>query len=147
MKLLDAAESVLIVVGNDLPPEAADRAVAEHLRRAIDERGMGHQYRRAVVVGDAAYYATALFHGCPTISVGGPGVNGLAEQFRQELPTAWSDRNRVVIQANFEGFPPRVALWGVDAQATSDAASAFLARGWLDAFLDRCWRFRAGAFA
>jgi hypothetical protein len=147
MRLLDSAETVMIVIGAELASDAADRAVAETLRQAVDVRGMGHQYRRAVVVGDLTWFGTSLFQSCPTITVGGPGVNGVADRFGHELPTAWSDRNRVVIQAALDDLPPRVALWGADAAATADAAQAFVARGWLDAFLDRCWRFRTGAFA
>ena len=52
-----------------------------------------------------------------------------------------------VIQAEFGDGPKRAALWGTDAAATGAAVDAFIARGWLDEFLDRCWRFRAGAFA
>ena len=35
----------------------------------------------------------------------------------------------------------------VSQQFLGAAVDAFITRGWLDEFLDRCWRFRAGAFA
>ncbi len=49
-----------------------------------------------------------------------------------------------MIQAEFGDGPKRAALWGADAAATGAAVDAFINRGWLDEFLDRCWRFRAG---
>ena len=147
MKLIDHVETVVIVIAADLPPTAGDRVSAELLKDAVDRRGAGHPYRRAVVVSDLAWFDTALFHDSPTISIGGSGVNGVSGRFVAELPTVWSERDRVVIQAEFGDGPKRAAIWGLDAAATSVAVNAFIARGWLDEFLDRCWRFRAGAFA
>lgn len=147
MKLIDHSETVVLVIPSDLGPEAADRLAAMTLKEAVDGRGAGHPYRRAVIVSDAAWFDTPLLHESPTITVGGPGVNGVAGRFGAELPTVWADAERVVIQAEFREGPIRAALWGTDAAATAAAVDAFIHRGWLDEFLDRCWRFRAGAFA
>jgi hypothetical protein len=147
MKLIDSAETVMVVISADVEPESADRAAAEVLKTAIDSRGAGHPYRRAVIVSDMAWFDTILFHESPTISIGGPGVNGVAARFSSELPTVWSDDDRSLIQGEFGDGPKRVALWGANAAATTAAVDAFIARGWLDEYLDRCWRFRAGAFA
>jgi hypothetical protein len=147
MKLIDNSETVVVVISADLGPASSDRDAAFLLKLAVDDRGAGHPYRRAVIVGDAAWFDTPMLHDSPTISIGGPGVNGVAGRFGSELPTVWSDRDRVVIQAEFGDGPQRAALWGTDAAATGAAVDAFISRGWLDEFLDRCWRFRAGAFA
>jgi hypothetical protein len=147
MKLIDNAETVMVVVSADIAMESDDRSAAQVLKHAIDHRGGGHPYRRAVIVSDVAWFDTILFHDSPTISIGGPGVNGVAGRFSAELPTVWSDDDRSLIQGEFGDGPKRVALWGANAAATTAAVDAFIARGWLDEYLDRCWRFRAGAFA
>jgi hypothetical protein len=147
MKLIDNSETVVVVISADLSPTSNDRSAAFALKIAVDDRGAGHPYRRAVIVSDIAWFDTPMFHDSPTISIGGPGVNGVAGRFGAELPTVWSDRDRAVIQAEFGDGPKRAALWGADAAATTAAVDAFITRGWLDEFLDRCWRFRAGAFA
>ncbi len=147
MKLIDNAETIVLVISADLAPGAQDRAAAVLLQEAVDERGAGHPYRRAVIVSDMAWFDTALLHESPTISIGGPGVNGVAGRFGNELPTVWTDQDRSFIQADFGDGLKRASLWGSDSAATTASVTAFISRGWLDEFLDRCWRFRAGAFA
>ena len=147
MKLIDHGETVLLVISSELGPGAGDYLAAERLRDAIDQRGAGHPYRRALVVSDIAWFDTQLFHASPTITVGGPGVNSVAGRFGAELPTVWTDREQVVIQADYRVGPQRAALWGTNSAETAAAVEAFMSRGWLDEFLDHCWRFRAGAFA
>ena len=56
-------------------------------------------------------------------------------------------RHRVIIQADLTSPNRRAALWGMDRAATAAAVDTFIARGWLDEFLDQCWRFRAGSLA
>jgi hypothetical protein len=147
MKLIDNAETVVVVISADVGPTSDDSYAAHLLKDAVDGRGAGHPFRRAVIISDVAWFDTPLFHESPTICIGGGGVNGVAGRFTAELPTVWSDQGRSVIQAEFGDGPKRAALWGTDAAATGAAVDAFIARGWLDEFLDRCWRFRAGAFA
>jgi len=147
MKLIDRDETIVVVTAADLDPDSSDRIAAEMLQGEIGRRGSGHPYRRAVVVTDIAWFETSQFHNSPTVAIGGPGVNGVSGRFGADLPTVWTEEERVVIQADFSEGVRRAALWGVDRAATSAAVDAFISRGWLDEFLDRCWRFRAGAFA
>ena len=147
MKLVDAAETVAVVVAAALDAEAPDRLVALGLQVEIGKRGAGHPYRRAVLMSDQAWFETRLSHAAPPIAVGGPGGNGVSARFGPDLPTVWTADDRSLIQAEFRESVPRVTLWGMDAAATAAAVDAFVARGWLDEFLDRCWRFRAGTFA
>lgn len=147
MKLIDKAETVLVVIAADLDAEAPDRGAAERLQAEINRRGAGHPYRRAVVVSDIAWQETELFHLTPTISVGGPGVNSVSGRLGSEIPTVWTQDDRIIIQADYNDGAAKATLWGMDAAATTAAVDTFIARGWLDEFLDRCWRFRAGAFA
>ncbi len=147
MKLIDREETIVVVTAADLDADASDRMAALRLQEEIDRRGAGHQYRRAVVVTDDAWFETMQFHGLPTLAIGGPGVNGVSGRFGAELPTVWSDDDRVIIQADLSSPNRRAALWGMDRAATAAAVDTFIARGWLDEFLDQCWRFRAGPLA
>lgn len=147
MKLVDGEATVLVVTASMLEPEHNDVLSAELLRSAIDRRGGGHPYRRALVITDQSWFLTPMFRGVPTITIGGPGVNQLAAQFAEALPSVWTDSDRVMIQAEMNEAGRRAALWGSDRFATGEAVDAFINRGWLDEFLDRCWRFRAGVMA
>jgi hypothetical protein len=147
MKLIDQAETVIVVVASNLDADAPDRNAAALLQAEIGRRGAGHPYRRAVVVSDVAWHDTLRFHDAPTIAVGGPGVNSVSGHLGSEIPTVWTQDDRIIIQAKYADGPPRATLWGMDAAATAASVETFIARGWLDEFLDRCWRFRAGAFA
>jgi hypothetical protein len=142
MKLVDTDETVVLVTGSSLTAEERDRPLAYLLKSEIDRRGEGHAYRRAVVVADLWYLENRIFHLNPTVAIGGPGANAVAQEFSGLLPTVYSSEETVFIQADFEGDPKRAALWGADAAATARAVEAFAARGLLDDLLRRIWRFR-----
>ncbi len=144
MKLVDTEETVVLVTGASLTAEERDRPLAYLLKAEIDRRGTGHAYRRAVVVADLWYLENRIFHLNPTIAIGGPGVNGVAQEFSAILPTVYSADERVFVQADFEDDVKRAALWGADAGATAQAVEAFATRGMLDDLLRRIWRFRTG---
>ena len=146
MKLVDAEETVFIVTGSSLAAEERDRPLAYLLKSEIDRRGAGHAYRRAVVVADVWYLENRLFHHHPTIAVGGPGVNGVAQEFTSLLPTIYNREEEVFVQADFEGEPKRATLWGVNAAATAAAVEVFTTQGHLEDLLGRIWRFRVGTF-
>ena len=115
MKLVDTEETVVLVTGSSLTAEERDRPLAYLLKAEIDRRGVGHAYRRAVVVADSWYLENRIFHLNPTIAIGGPGVNGVAQEFAAFLPTIYSREEEVFVQADFEGELKRAALWGVNA--------------------------------
>ncbi len=52
MKLIDNVETVVLVISADLGPTAGDRDAAFALKAAVDDRGAGHPYRRAVIISD-----------------------------------------------------------------------------------------------
>lgn len=143
MKLIDETETVLIVVGSELAVDAPDRSAAEQLREEVDRRGFGHPYRRAVVMSDLAWLETNSLRGTPTIAIGGPGVNEVSGRFGTHLPTVWTNNHEAMIQAEMNDGVRRAALWGINAKETGVAVTTFVARGWLEEFLDQCWRFRA----
>jgi hypothetical protein len=144
MKLVDPEETVVLVIGTSPNAEARDRPLADRLKAEIDRRGAGHAYRRAVVVGDAGYLEHRAFHHNPTIAIGGPGANGVTEEFTAMLPTVYRRDERVFVQADLEGELKRVALWGADAAATAEAVEVFGNDGLLDGLLERIWRFKVG---
>jgi hypothetical protein len=144
VKLIDTEETVIIVIGSSATAEERDRPIAYQLKAAIDERGAGHAYRRAVVVADSWYLASEAFHLNPTIAIGGPGANGVSQELSGMLPTVYTREERVFVQADFEGELKRAALWGVDAAHTAEAVEAFATQGFLDDLLGRIWRFKVG---
>jgi hypothetical protein len=146
MKLVDTEETIVLVTGSSLTAEERDRPLAYHLKSEVDRRGAGHAYRRAVVVADLWYLQNGIFHLNPTISIGGPGANGVSQELAEALPTVYSRDERVFVQADFEGELKRASLWGVDASATAAAVDAFMSEGYLDQLLTRIWRFRTGVF-
>jgi hypothetical protein len=145
MKLLDGNETVLVVTGSSAAARAKDQPIAHWLRDEIDSRGGGLTYRRAIVMVDAEYAGTPGFHNHPTIAVGGPGANDVAERLTQLLPMVWMQGDRSFVQMATHEGGRQAAVWGMDAEATRGAAVAFVREGLLDALLERVWTFRPGA--
>jgi len=146
MKLVDPEETVVLVTGSSAAAEERDRPLAHLVKSEIDRRGAGHAYRRAVVVADAWYLENRIFHHNPTIAIGGPGVNGVAQEFSALLPTVYSREDEVFVQADFEGELKRATLWGVNAACTAAAVEVFTTQGHLEDLLGRIWRFKVGTF-
>ena len=146
MKLVDTEETVVLVTGSSLTAEERDRPLAYLLKAEIDRRGVGHAYRRAVVVGDTWYLENRLFPLNPTIAIGGPGANGVSREFSGFLPTIYNREDEVIVQADFEGELKRAAIWGVHAASTAAAVQVFSTQGHLEDLLGRIWRFRVGTF-
>ncbi|HEU4699465.1 MAG TPA: hypothetical protein VFS40_09815 [Gemmatimonadales bacterium] len=145
MKVVDTEETILIVTGTELTAEDRDRPLAYWLKQQIDQRGVGHPWRKAVVVGDAWYLANRVFHLNPTVAVGGPGANAVAQQFASALPVVWKDEDeQAFIQLDFDDERKRAALWGMNAAATASAVEGFVIHGQLDELLRRIWKFRMG---
>lgn len=144
MKLVDTDETIVLVTGSSITAEERDRPLAYRLKAEIDRRGTGHAYRRAVVVADLWYLDNRIFHLNPTIAIGGPGANGVAQEFSLLLPTVHTVGEQAFIQLDFEGELKRAALWGANAAGTATAVDTFLSGAYLDDLLGRVWRFRAG---
>ena len=146
MKLVDTEETVVLVTGSSLTAEERDRPLAYRLKAEIDRRGSGHAYRRAVVVADIWYQQNRIFQLNPTIAIGGPGANGVSQDFAETLPTVYERDERVFVQADFEAEAKRASLWGIDASCTAAAVEVFMTQGYLDNLLSLIWRFRTGVF-
>jgi hypothetical protein len=139
-KLIDTEETVLIVTGSEIPAELNDRPIAYRLKHEIDRLGRGTAFRGAVVVSDRWYAENRIFHLCPTVAIGGPGVNRVAAAFAESLPTLVSREERMFVQGSWDGETKRVSLWGTDRAATAQAVEAFVREGLCDAFLKRVWK-------
>lgn len=146
IKLVDTDETVVLVTGTSLTAEERDRPTAYRLKGEIDRRGLGHAYRRGIVVGDSWYLENRIFHLNPTIAIGGPGANAVAAELAGSLPTLLNLDDRVFLQGDLSGEVKRACLWGVDARATAAAVEAFIGRGFLDALLKQIWQFRTRTF-
>lgn len=144
MKLVDTDDTVLVVTGIEVPAEMHDRPLAYRLKAEIDRRGEGKPFRGAVVVSDAWFAQNRLFHLCPAVAIGGPGVNALAASLVEDLPMLVKRDDRVFVQGRWDGEEKRASLWGMDRSATAEAVRAFLEEGHCDAFLRRAWKLRDG---
>jgi hypothetical protein len=145
VKLVDTDETVLVVTGIEVPAEMNDRPLAYRLKAEIDRRGEGRPFRSAVVVSDAWFAQNRLFHLCPTVAIGGPGVNALAASLVEDLPMLVKRDDRVFVQGRWDGEEKRASLWGMDRAATAQAVRAFLEEGHCDRFLRRAWKLGDGA--
>lgn len=133
---IDIQETILIVTGSELTPEEKDRPLAYKLKETIDAKG-SNPYQKAVVVSDRWYLDNEMFQICPSILVGGPGVNAATANFHKEMALVWTDRENAFIQAKEH---ERVALWGMNQAGTEMALDRFVAGAYLDAMLLRHWQ-------
>jgi len=145
VKLVDTDDTVLVVTGIDVPAEMNDRPLAYRLKAEIDRRGQGKAFHGALVVSDAWFAQNRIFHLCPVVAIGGPGVNALAAGLVNELPMLVKRDDRIFVQGEWDGEEKRASLWGMDRTATAEAVRLFLEEGHCDAFLRSAWRLPADA--
>ena len=145
MKLVDTDETVLIVTGIEVPAEMNDRPLAYRLKAEIDRRGDGKPFRGGLVVSDAWFAQNRIFHLCPVVAVGGPGVNGLAASLVGELPMLAKRDERAFVQGRWDDEEKRASLWGMDRRSTAEAVEIFVKEGYCDAFLKEAWKLATPA--
>jgi hypothetical protein len=126
---------ILIVVGTTLRAEDKDRPLAYRLADEIDNRLNDGSPSRPLVVSDVLYLNHSALADCPTISLGGPGVNRLTSMLSRELPSVLAVDNALVIQMDLEMKDRRCCLWGMDHAQTVQALDLFMNRGHLESFL------------
>lgn len=132
----DSDRLILIVTGAHLRAETGDRPLAYRLRdRMLRWLGRGDDQDAPVVVcSDLWYLNRDELRECPTVSIGGPGVNALSAYLGDKLPSAFAVEGVLVVQLDPE-FDDRLACcWGVDHGATASAVEAFAER-YLDDFM------------
>ena len=126
---------LLLVTGSTLRAEVADRRLAYRLRRSIRKRLTDKSTCQPVVISDIWYLNSEQLQKCPTISVGGPGVNAASQYFYSRLPTALSIDQTLLIQMDVAMTDHRCCIWGMDHERTVEALRLFVKRGYLDQFL------------
>lgn len=146
---IDIDTLLLIVVGAHPRAELHDRAPAYHLRQLVLDclaaRASGEGEATAMqplVVSDVWYLNDPSLRACPTISVGGPGVNALSAYLGDKIPGAFIVDDVLMVQLDVTLEELTACCWGVDADSTRAAVDAFAER-YLEAFVDAAVRRRA----
>lgn len=132
----DSSDVILIVTGSTLRAEQMDRALAYYLQTQIEKRDQD-EVLAALVISDARYLFEEKLQRMPTISVGGPGVNMLAQKWLDELPSVMRMDDRFLVDMDLENAPPRASIWGMNNPLTKVAVVTF-AEQFLPRFLQAC---------
>ena len=95
---------LLIVTGSTLRAEEMDRPLAYYLKQQIDRIAAesGADRWKVVVIADVRWLHDEPLQTCPTISIGGPGVNSVAHQLLEDLPVVLAVDEQFVIQFQTE---------------------------------------------
>ncbi len=135
----DVTDTVLIVVGSELVPEEKDRPMAYRLKQALDVYG-DDRFKKAIVVSDHWYLENPIFQACPTIILGGAGVNQAAAEFFNRIPLVWSSGERAFVHFTLSDGEAKSAIWGLTGQGTTEALETFITDGYLEQFITRVWK-------
>jgi len=71
---------------------------------------------------------------CPTITLGGPGVNALSAYLADKLSPALVRDEKLLIQLDPDFVDLRVGIWGFDHALTAEALDLFINK-YLDSYL------------
>jgi hypothetical protein len=109
---------LLIVTGSTLRAEEMDRPLGYYLKQRIEQAlneavaegraGMDGYVVR--VVADFRWIHDDPLQALPTISLGGPGVNALAERWLEEVPVSLAVSERYFIQMDPDLAEPRASI-------------------------------------
>ncbi len=126
---------ILIVTGSTLRAEDKDRPLAQQLAAEIATRLPDGSGWRCLIVSDLYYINNEDLHSCPTISLGGPGVNHLSAVLFRELPPALAVDNVLLIQMDVTMQDMRAAVWGLNHETTVEALRTFIEKGHLERYV------------
>lgn len=122
----DSTPPLFLVTGSMLRAEQMDRPLAYYLRDQILKLKDDAE-TPVYVVSDYRWFFEADFAECPTIAVGGPGVNALTQKWLLEVPFVLEVDDEVYVQmAAANGHPARAAIWGKDHERTQVALATFI---------------------
>jgi hypothetical protein len=140
----DIDKLLFIVVGVQLTAELGDRPLAYRveaeakrlLAQLLPPRPPDQPpLLSPVVISDAYYLSDEGLQDQPLISIGGPGVNSVAESLLNDLPSAVSIDHTLLIQLDVEGNDLRASVWGMNHLSTVRAVDLFLTKGYLETLL------------
>jgi hypothetical protein len=144
MSEIDPQRLIWIVTGVQLKAELGDRPLAyriekelrDRLAALLDKPEAGEPPRLTpVVVSDVYYLNNDEAKTGPTISIGGPGMNALSASLVEQLPTPVAIENTLVVQMDLDMNDLRCAIWGMNHLDTVRAVDTFIAKGYLDMFV------------
>ncbi len=144
MPEIDINHLVWIVVGVQLAAELGDRPLAyrieqqmrDKLDAALGKPEAGTLPRLApAVITDVYYLNSDQAQNRPAISIGGPGVNALAAQLVNELPTVIAIEDSLVVQMDLDMHDQRATIWGMSHLETVRTVELFVDKGYLDMFV------------
>ncbi len=146
-KELELDRLILIVVGSHLRAETGDRPIAYRLReRLLESMGAFVEKEEGeddpvdiVVCTDVWWLNNDGLRECPTISIGGPGVNALSAYFGDKLPSAFVVDDQMIVQMDVELTDEWVCIWGADHERTAQACDVFIER-YLQRYLETILR-------
>ena len=145
MAQIEIDRLIWIVTGIQVHAELGDRPLAYKMEAEVKRRLRDRLAAPAdgempllapAVISDVFYMNDEEAQTRPFISIGGPGVNALAASLTEELPTPVAIENALVVQMDLEMKDQRVSVWGMNHLETVRAVELFIAKGYLDAFLD-----------
>ena len=118
---------LLIVTGSTLRAEEVDRPLAYYLKQQVEARLEAEDDPPPVrVIADFRWIHEESLQRLPTISLGGPGVNALAQRWLEDLEVSLAVDEQYYIQMDPKLEEPRVSIWGMDNPTTQIATSAFV---------------------
>ncbi|MEC9374474.1 MAG: hypothetical protein VYC34_11550 [Planctomycetota bacterium] len=137
---IDTDRLILVVTGAHLRSEVGDRPLAYKLRQSmIDwmDRHFGSDQRpyTVVVSSDIWVMNNDELRGCPTVSIGGPGVNAFAAYLADKLESAFVVEDVLMVQLDLDFDDLIASCWGMDHASTVAAVSAFEDK-YLDGFME-----------
>ncbi len=130
---------LLIVTGSTLRAEEVDRPLAYYLKQQVEARlaaSSSSEPPPVRVIADFRWLHEDDLQRLPTISLGGPGVNALAQKWLEDLPVSLAVDELYYIQMDPDLDEPRASIWGMDNPTTQIATSAFIQK-FLPRFLAR----------
>ncbi len=141
MQQLDVNQTILIVVGAEIKPEEKDRPLAYKLQQYIEKSPKYGKipFRKCIVISDILFENDKIIQVCPTIAIGGPGVNMVSAKFADKLPICLNKDNRCFVQYDKNSENNKASIWGIDQATTNEALDEFIKNGLLDEFLGKVW--------
>ena len=141
MQELDVQQTILIVVGSEIRPEEKDRPIAYKLKQQIEKSPKYGKlpFRKCIVISDSLFENDKIIQICPTICIGGPGVNAVSARLFEKLPVYYRKEECFYIQYDKNIQNNRVSLWGMDQATTEESVDYFISTGLLEEYLSKVW--------
>jgi hypothetical protein len=141
---IDTDRLIAIVTGIQLKAELGDRPLAYRIEQAVREHLAAALPKPSPASCRASRRPSSATSTTSTATSSRParrsasaarGMNAVSATLVEKLPTAVAIENTLVIQMDLEGDDPRCAVWGMNHLDTVRAVETFLAKGYLETFL------------